>query len=378
MNKTNQPISWQEELGHNITDARELTDLLHLTPEETAHMEDILAQFPMSVTRYYLSLIDWSLGEEDPIRKMCLPSVHEKNIEGTFDTSGEAHNTVLRGVQHKYRETVLILSTSACSMYCRHCFRKRLVGKQEEETGPDIGAAAEYVKAHPQVNNVLISGGDAFLNPNSVIQDYLETFSPVEQLDFVRFGTRTPVVFPMRISSDSELLDLLDAYNRKKQIIIVTQFNHPREVTAEAIAAVQALLYRGIVVKNQTVLLSGINDKVETLAQLFRKLTSIGVVPYYVFQCRPVAGVKTQFQVPLIRGLEIVEKARGMQNGQGKCFRYAMSHPAGKIEIAGSAGNGDVILKFHEAKKPEYSGRLFRAHFRPDQCWLEGEDFELL
>ena len=285
---------------------------------------------------------------------------------------GEHDNTVVQGMQHKYRQTVMILSTNQCAMYCRHCFRKRLVGLSSAEVAAHLPEMAAYVSAHPEIDNVLISGGDAFLNSNEVIGEYLETFTSIPHIRFIRFGTRTPVTFPQRIlEDDGELTNLLARYGERKQIIVVTHFNHPRELTDQSRQAVRELQRAGCVVRNQTVLLRGVNDDPEVLAALLNALVSIGVMPYYVFQCRPVEGVKNQFQVPLARGVAIVDEAKASMSGIAKAFRYAMSHPTGKIEILGPAGEGKLAFKYHQAKDPADNARLFIRDVAPDQCWLD-------
>ena len=303
-------MNWKEEVRTNITKASGLREYMNLTDSQIEHLDKILSQFPMTVTRYYLSLIDWDNPFCDPVFRMCIPSIEETDLSGDFDTSGEADNTVISGLQHKYDQTALILSTHRCAMYCRHCFRKRLVGISDDETADNIEEMAAYVSQHSEISNILISGGDAFLNSNQVIKRYLEQFSSIPHLDLIRFGTRIPVVLPMRIYDDPELLALLKTYTQKKQIYVVTQFNHPNELTDEARKAVKALLDSGIVVKNQTVLLKGVNDSIKTLESLLKDLTRSGVIPYYIFQCRPVSGVKNQFQLPLKQGYEIVEGAK--------------------------------------------------------------------
>ncbi len=364
-------MKWKEELRHNITEACEVRDLLKLGAAEEEQMCRILERFPMTIPRYYYSLIDRKHPDQDPIRKMCIPSVGETDLSGKFDTSGEAENTVMPGMQHKYRETVMILSTNRCAMYCRHCFRKRLVGISEDETAENMEDMAAYVRMHKEISNVLISGGDAFLNSNEVIRRYLEAFSCIEHLDLIRFGTRTLVTLPMRVSEDPELVEMLKEYNRKKKIYVMTHVNHPKELTDETKRAVGLLTDAGITVKNQMVLLKGVNDSKETAGRLLRELTACGIIPYYIFQCRPVAGVKNQFQVPLERGYDIVEEAKNQQNGQGKCLRYVMSHVAGKIEILGNLPDGQMLFKYHQAKDEGNRGRIFTKMLDAGQTWLD-------
>lgn len=365
-------MTWQKELQRNYKNAEDLKEIMNLSEEEIERMDDILEQFPMSIPEYYLSLINFE-DENDPIRKMCVPSVMETDLSGTFDTSGEASNTIIDGMQHKYKQTALVLSTNKCAMYCRHCFRKRLVGLSDEEIAKHYSEMADYVKEHEEISNVLISGGDSFLNSNRRIEELLKLFVDIDHLDCIRFGTRTPVVLPHRISEDKELLEILKKYNQKKQIYIITHFNHPNEFTEESKKAVKCIQDLGIPVKNQTVLLKGVNDSPEVLGEVLKLLTSWGIIPYYVFQCRPVSGVKNQFQLPLKEGYEIVEQAKSMQNGLGKCFKYAFSHVTGKIEVAGVLPNGEMIFKYHEAKDDKDQHRVFIKEIADDQCWLDDD-----
>ncbi len=360
---------WYEEMKNNVTDIGALAPQLGMDEKETKRMQALCEAFPMSVPRYYLSLIDWD-DPNDPIRKMCIPTFFETDMSGAFDTSGEASNTVCEGVQHKYRESALILTTNRCAMYCRHCFRKRLVGLSDEEIASHFDEVISYIRAHDEITNAILSGGDALMLPTKTVEQYLDALSGIEHLDLIRIATRMPVVYPMRIIEDQALLKALARYTKRKQIYVVTQFNHPNEITPQARAAIRALLECGVVVKNQTVLLRGVNDSADTLGLLLRKLTANGIVPYYVFQCRPVSGVKNTFQVPFAQGYDIVERAKAMQNGQGKCLKFCMSHPAGKIEIAGKLDDGSIAFKFHQTKEEVNEGRIFVKKLPPDAGWL--------
>lgn len=360
---------WQTLLAQGYHQIEELEDHLSFSPEEISSLKLLQDQFPVFINRYYFSLIDWT-DPHDPIRKMSIPSLRELERTGSFDTSGEQSNTVLPGLQHKYRETALILSTNQCAMYCRHCFRKRLVGLSEEEICSHIKEITSYIRDHGEISNVLITGGDAFMNSNETIRQYLSELCSIPHLDFIRFGTRTPVVLPQRITSDPELVELLKEYGKKKRIFVVTQFNHPNEITRESAGAVDALLSLGIPVRNQTVLLKGVNDDSGTMGLLMRQLTGIGVIPYYIFQCRPVTGVLNQFQLPLSQGYRIVQEAMQMQNGQGKSCRFMMSHETGKIEILGFSEDGSMLFKYHQAKDPANAGRIFTVKLSDRQSWL--------
>jgi L-lysine 2,3-aminomutase len=173
---------------------------------------------------------------------------------------------------------------------------------------------------------------------------------------------------------------MLAKYTAKKQIVAVTHFDHPKEITACSVDALKALQKAGLVLRNQSVLLKGINDDAKTLALLHRNLMRCGVLPYYVFQCRPVRGTAVQFQVPLKRGYEIVEGAKAALDGQAKSFRYCMSHVTGKIEILGpdeiSGNKGNMLFKYHEAKDATDNGRIFSRRIEDDRCWLDETEKE--
>lgn len=238
---------------------------------------------------------------------MVVPSVRELDLSGSYDTSGEKQSTKLPGLQHKYPQTALILSTNMCYTYCRYCFRKRMVGLPGEEVLKRIKTAIDYIREHPEINNVLVSGGDPFTLSTEMIGEFLEALSTVEHLDFVRFGSKAPVTFPDRIIEDGELVRLLKIHSsRNRRIYVVTQFNHPREITARSTEAVDLLIRNSVIVNNQTVLLKGVNDDAQVLADLQNGLVGTGVNPYYLFQCRPVKRIKRSFQVTLARGVRIV------------------------------------------------------------------------
>ena len=365
-------MSWQEELRKGIRTAEQLAPVLGWTPDETARCAEIIKRYPMMITPYYLSLVDPS-DPEDPIGRMCIPSLTEFDPGGSFDTSGEASNTKLEGLQHKYAQTVLLLSTNQCAMYCRHCFRKRMVGLSDAELNHRADEAVAYVREHKEISNILISGGDSLMNPNHIIDRYLRELTAIEHLDFIRFGSRVPVTLPERIYGDQEFLDMLAKYAQRKAIYLVTQFNHPRELTEQSIRAVRTVIERGVQVRNQTVLLRGVNDDSAALGSLLSGLTRIGAAPYYIFQCRPGTGVKGRFQVPLQEGVRIVDSAKALQNGFGKSVRYAMSHPRGKIEIFCQLPNGETVFKFHQSKDDRDISRAFTRRLSPADTWLDGE-----
>lgn len=368
-------MTWKDYLKDNIVSLEELENNIHMTDEERESFKNIAKRHPMKIPRYYYDLIDWE-DEHDPIRKLSVPSMGELDTSGDYDTSGEASNTKMPGLQHKYNATALVLSTNVCYMYCRHCFRKRMVGYSREEIMGRMEETVDYVSSHKEINNVLISGGDSFALSNKVIKSYLDNLSDIDHLDFIRFGTRVPVVFPQRIFMDEELLSMLKEYDDKKEIVIVTQFNHHKEITKEAKKAITVLNEAGLSVRNQSVLLKGVNDNPDDLAKLMNSLVNAGAHPYYLFQCRPVKFVKNHFQVPLHEGIKIINEAKKSLNGISKGFRYAMSHPRGKIEIFGEY-EGKIIFKFHENKFEEDSGKIFFRDVDKEARWLD-EDLNLI
>ena len=356
-------------MENSICTIEQLKDFIDLSPKEEKKLKQITQKHPMRVTPYYMSLIDWD-DPDDPIKKMAIPSMEEFNLQGSYDTSGEAENTKMSGLQYKYQETALILATNKCAMYCRHCFRKRLVGLQTKEIIERFEDAAEYIKQHEHINNVLVTGGDPLVLENEVIEKLLSILSDLPQIKFIRFGSRAPVTFPSRFEDD-DLLRILSRYSRPdRRIYVVTQFNHPKEITKQSIQAVDNLIKSGIIVNNQTVLLKGVNDNPMTLVNLLNSLVSIGANPYYVFQCRPVKSVKHNFQVPLCKGIEIIEKAKAHCNGHSKRFRYIMSHRTGKIEILGIFDD-EIYFKYHQAKNRKKLGKIFTRPVNENAGWLD-------
>jgi KamA family protein len=352
------------------TTIEQLEKYVSYSPEEREEIKKNIENHPMSVNQYYMDLIDWN-DPDDPIRKMAIPSMAENTIDGDFDTSGEQQNTKLQGLQHKYAQTALILAANSCVMYCRHCFRKRLVGINMSEIAHDWEPIVNYVSEHKEITNILISGGDPLMLDNASIKCIFEKFSPIEHLNFIRIGSRIPVVDPEKIINNPELISMLkDCSENRKKVYLTTQFNHPREITPLAIKAINIIKAANIIINNQTVLLKGVNDTPEIMAELQAGLSKIGVVPYYVFQCRPVKKVKNIFQVPFIQSLKIVEGARVLLDGLSKRFRFVMSHKTGKIELLGYE-DGHLFYKYHQSTPELLDGKIYRKKIAEDECWLD-------
>lgn len=359
---------WNEELKNCVTSIDQLKQHIRLTKEEENHYRKIVKRHPMRITQHYLSLINFA-DHDDPIKKMITPSMEEMNLSGSYDTSGERFNTKFQGFQHKYDQTALVLTTSQCASYCRFCFRKRMVGRTSKEIMRRFDKAVQYISEHSEITNVLLTGGDPLMLDTAKIEKFLMKLQNIDHLKFIRIGSKMPVFLPNRILKDEELVRVFRKYN-KKQLYLVLQIDHPREITSQLKRVVRKLIRNNVIINNQTVLLKGVNDKPEILAELQQKLVSIGINPYYVFQCRPVKRVKHNFQVSLYRGIKIVEAAKARLSGHGKRFKYVMSHKTGKIEILGILDD-EIYFKQHQAANPRNIGRFFKKTLIKSAGWLD-------
>jgi len=343
-------MDWREELRNNITTVDKLKEYIPLTTQEEADLRKVTDIHPMNIPRYYLSLVD-PQERLDPIRKQCIPDAQELIVAGamgetTGDPYGDDKHDKGNGVLHKYDYSALVVTSEYCAMYCRHCFRKRMVGLSNDRTVKNFQNAANYIANHREITNVIMSGGDPFMLPTKVLKKMLNCLRDIGHLNYVRIGSRVPVTYPIRLFDD-ELVRFLEEFNKEKALFVPTHFNHPREITPVSKEAVWRLRSAGITVNNQAVLLRGVNDKVETLVDLMNGLLRIGVNPYYLYQCMPVARVRHHFQVPLRQGVDIVDKARQHFDGYAKRFKFIIGHDIGKLEICGRVGNVLVLKQLH-------------------------------
>ncbi|HJO92197.1 MAG TPA: KamA family radical SAM protein [Victivallales bacterium] len=343
-------INWQDELKNNIDTVDKLYEYIDLTDSEKKILGEVVANNPMNIPRYYLSLIDPE-NESDPIRKMSFPGREELIVTGqmgetTDDPYGDDKYDKGNGILHKYSYSALIVATDYCSMYCRHCFRKRMVGLPNEQTVDNFQQATKYVKDHKEITNVVISGGDPFLINTPGLIKMLDGLKTIDHVNFVRIGTRTPVVYPMRFFDD-ELLDYMAEFNKIKALYVPTHFNHINEITDIAEEAVLKIRQTGTTVNNQTVFLKGVNDSVENIENLMNGLIRIGVNPYYLYQCMPVTRVRHHFQVPLKTGVDIVDRAKNRLDGYAKRFKFIIGHEIGKIEICGRINDKLILKRLH-------------------------------
>jgi lysine 2,3-aminomutase len=284
----------------------------------------------LAITPYYASLIR-TLDASDPVFRMSVPDASELNDPPFLldDPLSEDRHMPVHGLVHRYGDRALLLATTACGSYCRHCTRKRVAGQSETcLSSIRLAQATEYLSVHPEIHDVIISGGDPFTMRTEVLERVIKAVRAVPSVDIIRIGTRTPVVMPMRITD--ELVTMLKAYH---PIYVNTHFNHPVELTPDAQAACARLVDAGVPMGNQTVLLRGVNDDPQLLTELFRRLTRARVRPYYLYQCDLVRGVE-HFRTPLTKGIEIMEYVRGRLSGLAiPNFVVDAPHGGGKIPL---------------------------------------------
>jgi lysine 2,3-aminomutase len=358
-----------------------LSQIPQLGDEERERMEKVTDFFKFRTNSYYLSLINWD-DPDDPIKNLILPDESELvDQTSLLDASLEAAVTVAPGTEHKYTTTGVILVSRVCGGQCRFCFRKRIFMKDNTEITPDLEPAYKYIENHPEITNVLLTGGDAFLLSTHKIAEILKRLRSIPHVRIVRFGSKLPAFNPYRFIDDPDLLDLLESYSKTtERVYIVCQFNHSNELSDVARQAIDMLLKRGIIMINQTPILVGINDNPDALVNLFRNLAQTGIPPYYVFQCRPTRG-NAHFKTTIIEGIDITEAAKKRISGLGKRFRYAGSHASGKIEILGYDDKW-LYFKYHQSKDPKYYGQFFKLPRKDDAKWWDdwmpkGESFTL-
>ncbi len=321
------------------------------------------------VTKFYNEQIQKS-GYYEQLKHIVEPSVQEFTSPGVLDTSGEHDRTVVPGLQHKYPQTGLLLVTDRCASYCRYCFRKRIVGKTSDEVAPDYARVADYIRRHPEMNNVLLSGGDPFVLRTEKLHRIMDHLLTCPNLTSIRFGTKTTAFYPRRFA-DPELPGLFKRiFDAGKTPVIVAHFDHIGEISEESEVQIRNMRAAGVQFLNQTVLLGKVNDDPDIIAATFQACHRIGVRPYYLFQGRPVKGA-SHFQVPLRRGVEIVRGVNQRLSGIQKTFKYIMSHYNGKIEILDLGEDNRLYMRYHQNPHLEEVGRIFSRPYRDGACWLD-------
>ncbi|MEA1944062.1 MAG: KamA family radical SAM protein [Euryarchaeota archaeon] len=336
---------------------------------ERVALNDVIKKFAFRTNEYYLSLIDWN-DPEDPIRRIIIPDVKELEEWGQMDASDEGTYTVIHGLQHKYESTAVLLVTDVCGGYCRFCFRKRLFINGHDEVARDVTEGIEYISEHKELTNVLLTGGDALILSTKKLEKIIRQLREIEHVRIIRIGTKIPAFNPYRIIDDPSLPEMIQRYSTdEKRIYIMTQFNHPRELTDAAIEAVSLLVRAGAIIANQTPMIRGVNDDPETLSTLFKELSFVGAIPYYVFQCRPTSGNKT-FAVPVEETYNIFQQALKRCSGLAKRARLIMSHSTGKIEIVGTTDE-HIFFRYHQSVDPQQIGSFMIFKRNPNAYWFD-------
>ncbi|NCC51106.1 MAG: lysine 2,3-aminomutase [Spartobacteria bacterium] len=343
---------WKWQIRHQIKDVERVAQLLDITfpPDMLSRLKETTEKFPLSITPYYLSLIDTDEWQNDPVFLQSVPSPSELIIDkwDIEDPLDEDKDQPVSAVTHRYPDRVLLLVSNVCSMYCRHCTRKRKVG--DHDYIPDrstIEEGLDYIRKTPVVRDVLLSGGDPFMLPDDYLDWILTELDAIKHVEVVRIGTRTPVVLPYRITSD-----LVAMLKKHQPLWINTHFNHPREFTESSCESLRMLADAGFPLGNQTVLLAGVNDCPRIMRTLMHKLVMNRVRPYYLYQCDLSEGL-SHFRTPVGKGIEIIESLIG--HTSGFCVpTYVIDAPGGggKIPVMPqyliSWSTNKVILRNYE------------------------------
>lgn len=359
----------RESAPRKVSYVRDVSKLTQIPEDVRRDLAKVAEKFVFRANDYYLELIDWE-DPKDPIRQLIIPRIEELDDWGKLDASNEASVTVERGVQHKYRDTALLLCNEVCGSYCRYCFRKRLFMDENDEVSIDVSKGLDYIAEHPEISNVLLTGGDPLLMATRRLRDIFARIREIPHVGIIRIGTKMPAFNPWRVLDDPELLQAISTYSTKeKRIYIMAHFDHPRELTKPAVEGIAALLRAGAIVVNQCPIIKGVNDDARVLEKMFQKLSFIGAPQYYVFQGRPTEG-NGPFEVPIVRGYFLVEEAKRRVSGLAKRARFSMSHEKGKLEIVGVDAKY-IYMRFHRAKNPADEGRFMVFHRNDDAYWLE-------
>ena len=347
---------WHWQVRNRIKTVEDLNKYINLTDEEKKDISQVLSKFRMAITPYFLCLIDPD-NPDCPIRKQAIPSIYEMHVgeNDMLDPLAEDTDSPVPGLTHRYPDRVLFLITDMCSMYCRHCTRRRFAGQHDQRMPQDrIDLAIEYIRNNPEIRDVLLSGGDALLVSDEILEDIIKRLREIDHVEIIRLGTRTPVVLPQRITP--EFVNMLKKYH---PIWLNTHFNHYDEITEESKHAIDLLADAGVPLGNQSVLLKGVNDSVEVMKKLVQRLAYIRVRPYYIYQCDLSLGIE-HFRTPVSKGIEIIEGLRGHTSGY--CVpTFVVDAPGGggKIPVMPnyviSQAPGKIVLRNYEGVISTYS-----------------------
>jgi lysine 2,3-aminomutase len=331
---------WKWQVRNRIVDVDSLRKVINLTAEEEQQIGEVLKKFRVGITPYYASLMDPN-DPNCPVRMQAVPTIMEthESVSDLEDPLDEDVDSPVPGLTHRYPDRVLFLITDQCSMYCRHCTRRRFAGQHDMGVPRDrIDKCIEYIRNTPQVRDVLLSGGDCLLVEDDVLEYIIKKLREIPHVEIVRLGSRTPVVLPQRITDN--LVNMLKKYH---PIWLNTHFNHPKEITEEAKAACEKLANAGIPLGNQSVLLRGINDCPHIMKDLVHGLVKMRVRPYYIYQCDLSMGIE-HFRTKVSKGIEIIEALRGHTSG------YAV--PTFVVDAPGGGGKTPVMPQYLISQSP--------------------------
>ncbi len=345
---------WRWQLKNRVTRLDQLeAKIPNLTPEERSGVELANQKLAMAITPYFFNLIDPD-DPDCPIRQQVIPKIEETKTADweMSDPVGEDKTSPVKGIVHRYPDRILFLVTDRCAAYCRYCTRSRLVSNATGyDFRPEFEQQIEYVRQHPEIRDVLISGGDPLLLSNSKIDYLLSQLRGIEHVEFLRIGTRIPIFLPQRI--DDELCQILRNYH---PLFISVHANHPTELTSEVKNGLERLADSGIPLGNQSVLLRKVNDDVDTMKVLVQKLLRCRVRPYYLYQCDLISG-SSHLRTSVSEGIKIIEGLRGHTSG------YAI--PQFVIDAPGGGGktpiNPDYVVS-HDSNQiviRNYEGKIF-------------------
>lgn len=346
---------WKWQIRNSISTKHQLRSALGLKEAEADFFDNPLHSLPLRITPHYASLINRS-KHNSQLRKCVIPTSDEFLITAgeTVDPLGEEHDSPLPNLIHRYPDRVLLLVTGFCSTYCRYCTRSRVVAHdQDYHFGKaHLDKAFEYISANKEIRDVLISGGDPFTIEDSAIEYILSSLRKIQHVEFIRIGTKVPVVLPQRITKN--FVNILKKYH---PLWLSIHFTHPSEITPEVKEACERLADAGIPLGSQTVLLKGINDNVETMKTLMHELLKIRVRPYYLYQCDPICG-SSHFRTEIEKGIEIIRNLRGYTTG------YAI--PTFVVDAPGGGGKIPLLPDYFAGRDGDcvvlrnYENKIFR------------------
>jgi lysine 2,3-aminomutase len=346
---------WTWQLKNRITSVEGLERYMTLTPDEKAGCEFSKDKLALAITPYFFNLIDRD-DPNCPIRKQLIPRGEEAIIseEESLDSLGEDSHSPVPGLVHRYPDRVLFLVTDRCASYCRYCTRSRLVSNaQDYNFHPEYEQGLRYIESHPEIRDVLLSGGDPLLLSDKKLEHLLSRLRAIKHVEFIRIGSRIPVFLPQRITP--ALCDILKTYG---PIWMSIHVNHPKECTAELKAATDRLSFAGVPLGNQSVLLKGVNDDVDVMKALVHRLLRMRVRPYYLYQMDLITG-GSHFKVDVRKGLEIIKALRGHTTGYA-IPQYVIDAPGGGGKVpmnpdyVESITDKEIIFRNYEGGRYTY------------------------